>query len=656
MRKAARSLLARLHAAGVLVPLTYGLAAAALYGSTLNIFFMSDDFEFLKIVTAAKSPLVIFEPLVGRCIRPLVVLMYYVCYKTFGFAPWSYHVATLVPHVLSSWLVYLVARRLGGAGSDLWAFLAGLLFVAFSGHSEAVAWPAGIADPILTVCLLTAFICYLRALQPGASKLWLAPMFAATLIGTLAKELWVVFPGIVAAHLVAFGTWRDPQTRLRSVGALAGMSALVGTYLLLRQTVFGSVTGGYAGLGLSFEAGIFVTQARAFVIRCFAPATVYLAHAMALRLDLFVWIAGAAWLAWRTRGASARVLAFCALAMICALVPVLPLTISIATTESERFVYLPTVFSCILLVWAFASVAPSRTLAVVACVLAIAVHAARLDKMNQRWQDAGLLTRNIVDSYADLVRQHDPRRIAAVFALNVPDNVSGAYVYRNGLLSSIEMFKPDLAPHSRIPTVVASHSIGSVNDDIRIEQLAERRFRLDLGPTNRFILPVIPPGVQYALTSQSPHGYDLLLGESTDSSLVLYFTRDRMALVGVVDASGTPFGSVDRPAEGAVCSGQSIQFQGWALDNGEISRLVFERVDSDSAITRIGESPRGALARPDVARAFPAYPGAERSGWAFDVPCASTSAESGAMRVRITAYDNAGNHTVIGERVIRRGS
>jgi hypothetical protein len=649
----------RLHQAGIFVPLVYSVVAAVLFGSTLNIFFMSDDFEFLKIVTAAKSPLVIFEPLVGRYIRPLVVLMYYVCYKAFGFAPWSYHVATLVPHVLSTWLVYLVARRLGGAGSDLWAFLAGLLFLAFSGHSEAVTWPAGVADPILTVCLLAALLCYLRALDPGRSPWWLAAMFASVAIGSLAKELWVVFPGILVAHAVTFGVWRDALTRRRAAVAIGGLTGLVGGYLLVRHVVFGSVTGGYSGLGLSIEAGIFAQQARAFVVRCFAPAMIWPAHAMSLRLDLVAWIAAAGFIAWGVRGRPARVLAFCALAMICSLAPVLPLTISIATTESERFVYLPTAFSCILLVWVCASTLRPWALAVIACLVAIAVHTIRLDVVNARWHASGTLTKNIVDSYADLVREHDPRGTTPVFLLNIPDNVSGAYVYRNGFVSALEMFHPDLTPVSRSPTVIASHSIGSADEEMRLDRLGERRLRLDLGPMNRFILPSLPQGVQYRIESQSPHGYQLQMGESTSAHLMLYYARGRLASAGLFEAQGTPFGAVDAPPDGASCTGASIQFHGWALDNREVARVVFERVDdgdpqAPASADLIGELPRAALPRPDVAKVFGTYPGADRAGWMFEVPCRHQSRDT-AMRVRVTAHDREGNRAVIGERVIRIG-
>jgi hypothetical protein len=194
---------------------------------------------------------------------------------------------------------------------------------------------------------------------------------------------------------------------------------------------------------------------------------------------------------------------------------------------------------------------------------------------------------------------------------------------------------------------------------MRIAHLGERRVRLDLGPTNRFILPTLPAGVQYRFESQSPHGYQLQMEESTSAALLLYYATGRLESAGIVEARGSPFGAVDAPADGSVCTGKSIQFLGWALDNQEVARIVFERTDtidakppSDAGL--IGELRRGELARPDVAKVFGSYPGADRAGWMFDVPCAARGTGS-SMRVRVTAQDHAGNRTVIGERLIRAG-
>jgi len=646
------------HAAGVLVPIAYLLIGAALYASTLDIFFMSDDFEFLTIVASAQSVSVIFEPLVGRYVRPLVVLMYYVSYHTIGLAPWGYHVSTLLPHFIAAWLVYLVARRLGGDDDHLWAFLSGLLFLVFSGHSEAVTWPAGIADPILTVFLLTAFLCYLRALQPGASARWLAGMFAAVLVGTQAKEMWVVFPGLLVVHALAFGVVGDPPARRRAFIAVAGTSAMVAAYLAMRHLVFGSVAGGYAGLGSSLEAGVFDEQARAFLLRSFAPATPRIVHGMVRGLDLILAPLGLLLLAWSARGRTARVLIFSGLALVVALAPVLPLTISISTTESERFVYLPSAFSCIFLVWAIRAVLSRRALAVAACTLVIVVHAAALARANTRWEASGALTRSIVDSYAEAVLEHDPDGAAAIFILNLPDNVGGAYVFRNGFYPAVQLVRPDVGPRTGRTFPLATQSVGSFGDEVRVTKTGDRRFTIDLG-SNLLSQPQLLSSFYYRILSQTPGSYEVEFGESIASALVLYLTRGRLELAGTITGPGLPFGTVDIPADGASCEGDSIRFAGWALDNEGVARVTLSAIEPDASAAR-GTSALLADAvwvpgeRPDVARIFAGYPNADRASWEFQVPCARAARNpAGTMRVRVVAQDVGGRETLIGERTVR---
>ena len=652
--------LERMHAAGALVPIAYFSIGAALYASTINIFFMSDDFEFLKIVAPAQSVSVIFDPLVGRFVRPLVVLMYYVNYHAFGLAPWAYHLSTLLPHFLNAWLVYLVARRLAGPGFDLWAFLSGLLFLVFAGHSEAVSWPAGIADPILTVCLLSAFLCYLRALEPGASALWLVGMCASIVVGSLAKELWVVFPGLLAAHIVSFGMLAARPARRRALTALAATSTLVAIYLVMRHVVFGSVAGGYAGLGSSLAAGIFVEQARAFFVRSFVPPTVYLADEFVRLLTVILPAATFLMLAWLARARTARVLVFSALALVIALVPVLPLTISISTTESERFVYLPSAFSCIFLVWAIKTVLSRRTPALLACALVIAVHAIRLVHANTQWQVAGALTKSIIDSYADAVLAHDPHGKASIFVLNLPDNAAGAYVFRNGFLSGVQLVRPDVAAWAARTGIIATQSVGAFGDPAYITNLGNGRFRVELLSTNRIIQPEIHSGPHYRIESQAPASYDVQFQPSVGAGLPLYLTRGRLKAADIFRKPSLPFGAIDLPSDGASCDAGSIRFMGWALDDEGIARVVLQHVEPDGsgavrAPTVLGQvvwpTPH---ARPDVAQAFADYPDAHHPGWTYLVSCArAVTTPAGDMRVRVIAYDKGGREAVIGERVVR---
>jgi len=666
------------------VLLAYIVIGVAMYWAALGAFFVSDDFEFLTIVASAKSWLVIFEPLVGRFVRPLVVLMYYACYKLFGLVAWPYHAATLLPHLASAFLVYLLGLHLFGgpersalrtpeAGTPIspisptspkpgdtrahfLAFLAGLFFLVFSGHSEAVAWPAGIADPIVAVCLLLSFLFYLRATAPGAPVRWVVFSYLAMLGAVLTKEIWVTFPGILFAHAVLLGR-RDGQARRRAAILILATGATLVIYLVMRQTVFGSVTGGYAGLGTSFGTDLWLTQVRAFVLRCFVPAGPW-AVRLWQRLDLVIWPMVVIVLWWRVRGRDARVVLFTAGAMMLALAPVLPLTISVATTESERFTYVATVFSCLLVVAAASAVLRHRLVVAAACGLLMAWHGVVLVQNTIRWREAGQMARGIIDTFAAGVRRYDPDHRQPIFLLNLPDNLMGAYVYRRGFYPAIQLFAPDVADSTARTFGIATNSFGRLRDRSAAAQTGPNRFTLDVSP-GRLIQPEIPSSSWYRIVSQTPTSYEAEFSDVVTSALVFHTTGGHVEYLGTTRSRGLPFGALDIPADGAACAGTTLRFSGWALDNQSVARVVVDVVDVVGAAggTRsLGDATFASDSRPDVQAIYGWLPNSRRAEWNYLLPCSLVGAAPGReLRVRVTAIDSEGQRADLGTRLVKGG-
>src|SRR5262245_26608714 len=132
----------------LLVALLYLLVGIAAYARIIGSFFVSDDLTYLELMSTAWSPLVALLPLAERYFRPLVVLVYYVNYQMFGMSPASYHLSLVLMNIINAWLVFLLALRLLPAEGWLAAAAAGLLFLVFGGHAEAITWIAGMADPL----------------------------------------------------------------------------------------------------------------------------------------------------------------------------------------------------------------------------------------------------------------------------------------------------------------------------------------------------------------------------------------------------------------------------------------------------------------------------------------------------------------------------
>jgi hypothetical protein len=629
---------------------TYAIVAVLAYWYSLRAFFVSDDFEFLSIVASARSWLVIFEPLVGRYVRPLVVLTYYVCYRIFGLAAWPYHLASLLTHLAATCLVYLVGLRLfAGPQARFLAFLSGLLFLVFSGHSEAVAWPAGIADPILTVFLLISFLCYLRASEPQAPGRFVVLAFVAMLGAVLAKEAWVTYPGIVLAHALLLGS-AEPRARRRAAILVAATGATVIVYLAMRQFVFGSITGGYSGLGTSFGTSLWFAEVRAFVLRSFVPSGTW-AVRIWRRLDLIVWPLIAGILLWRIRGRDGRVVLFTAVATILALLPVLPLTISVSTTESERFTYLATVFSCLLVVGATAAVLRQRALVIVACGVLMLWHGIVLARNTVRWHEAGEMAHAIIDTYATTVRLRDPGNRQMIFLLNLPDNLMGAYVYRRGFYPAVQLFAPDVAATSGRLVQIASNSFSSLDGRTAASRMSPNRFALDVAP-GRFLQTEISSSMWYRTVSLDPASLTVEFTDSIKSALVLHTTAGRIHYVGTAQSKGLPFGFVDTPPGNAVCDAAALRLSGWALDDSAVARVEIATAGIDG-VTSLGEAVWDADARPDVASLLPWFPNSRRAGWHFVLPCAAVRrAGDHEVRVEITAIDSDAQGALLGTRLV----
>ena len=641
---------ARLGYHGVILA-GYLAVAVALYWRALGAFFVSDDFEFLSGAVSSSSWWG-DHPDAVRFIRPLVSLAYVVCYRLFGLDPAPYHVAVLLIHVFNAWCVTRLAERLLPGRPRLLALLAGVLFLVFSSHSEAVAWVAGVADPILTALALPALLAYLRALDPGSSRGWMAVSIALMLAGALAKESWVVLPPIVLVHAILFVGPSAVPRRRAAVIAGSGLLA-VAAYLALRSAVLGSVTGGYAGLGSSLSSGTFVDTARAFVLRCFIPGGLRALAIWEQRLDLFVWPALAVALAIAGRGRGARVALFAAAAMLLALAPTLPLTISIVNTESERFTYLPTAFSCLLVVAAGHALLRRRELVAVACIPLVAWHAVVMVRNTTRLRAAGEIARGIVDSFAGIVRAHAGDRPQPVFLLNLPDNLGGTYVYRRGFYPAVALFAPDVAAIGARTVGVATNALGSRADRATVRRTGDRRFVVEFD-TPSIVQPQIGSSVWYRIAAQTPMTYEIEFADTVREGLVIYTSGGRIASAGAVNGAGVPFGTLEIPQDGEACRGSSLRFSGWALGEYGVETVALEVVDDGREPRPLGEARWVTGTRPDVTSRFDWLPNAQRAEWDYDLPCAGvTGAPGGAMRIRATAIDRRGQRTELGTRLVK---
>ncbi len=103
------------------------------------------------------------------------------------------------------------------------------------------------------------------------------------------------------------------------------------------------------------------------------------------------------------------------------------------TRRVSVFLYLPSAFACLLLVYVVSVGILNVGVRTAVLVILVVVHGVILQWVNARWITASHLTEQI----ALEVGRADPERTAI---LNLPDNFRGAYVFRRGLDDATTLF------------------------------------------------------------------------------------------------------------------------------------------------------------------------------------------------------------------------
>ncbi|HEV2764267.1 MAG TPA: hypothetical protein VGV38_14895, partial [Pyrinomonadaceae bacterium] len=404
------------------------------------------------------------------------------------------------------------------AGRRWLAYASALVFLLHPSHTEAVSWISGRADLLSTLfCLLAllAFLSHART-RRRASLVFALVAFALAL---LSKEAALCFPLLAALAGIYFGresdgsdTTSDPaptprpapskhagpkpaspkralpetlrRTVLRTLKA-AWLSSLpficvLLLYVAARAYALGALVGGYgAGRHLYLTHGVVASQLLRAALRLLFPANALRSlpflesralspTLIALGVALLVTSA----LVFRRAGSRRALVHFLrrnkllwllfALSLA-ALLPALNLRINVYDTQGERFLYLSSAFFSVALALALTKAArrrPRLSTAALACLLLL--YALGLRQTNRTWREASQLSRSLVEDATRLSARAD------VLLLNAPDNLRGAYVFRNGFDHALRTLQ-DAKTFGRVG-VAAVHDTQSREDAAELKE------------------------------------------------------------------------------------------------------------------------------------------------------------------------------------------
>ena len=200
------------------------LAAAALlaYQPAWNGDFLWDDEghvtrETLRPVSGLAQ--IWFSPGATQQYYPVLHSAFWLFHQVWGSAPLGYHLANILLHATSAYLLFVLLRRISVPG----ALLAAFAFALHPVHVESVAWISELKNVLSGVFYLAAALFYLRYDASRERRTYVAALGFFTL-AVLSKTVTVTFP----AAMLAILWWRRGSLQLRRDIAPLGPFAAIG--------------------------------------------------------------------------------------------------------------------------------------------------------------------------------------------------------------------------------------------------------------------------------------------------------------------------------------------------------------------------------------------------------------------------------------------
>lgn len=401
-----------------LIALALVVIALLLHAPVLGLTFFSDDFSVIHRIGVQG------DLGTGSFFRPLPDWTLYLNHIITGPSPSGFRVVNVFLLGFNAWLVYLLGRNLMADGhSTRWspALAAALLFVCYPFHNEPQLWIIGRSTAMATMFTLLGLV-----VATGRTSL-INKCISVGLCGALGAmcyELALLLPLLLT--VLVFIT---PKQERRTWWAMVFIaSAVAGSNLLLRSVFTGNVANDYGASFFSRDITSYITMSAKVFGRLFVPPYPD-GRVQLVRFAIMAAIVSALCIPLLRQMRNDRNKRLITLALL-ALVVVACGTgiiggVSTRTSESDRFLYLPSVFLCLLVSMAlFALPRPGLRFG---AVLALSVGGASEMRQNHaNWTAAsGTITQIIRATPEAPILGH-------LFVHGLPGDHNGAFIFRHG--------------------------------------------------------------------------------------------------------------------------------------------------------------------------------------------------------------------------------
>jgi hypothetical protein len=389
----------------------------------LSVGLLSDDFV---LVARAHSGVLVDAN--WDFLRPFPIGIWGVLIQLSGATtiPVVLHAMNIGLHGVNAWLTGILATRFGLDSRS--ALLAGILFLVFPASVEPVVWASGVFDVLLVTLSLAAGIAITSATNRNAHTIAVAILTIAALA---TKETAVVLPA-----LLAIAAYASPNVTLkRAAKPIAASIVLVGLYVVVRVAAgFGTAPPsgeftGYAakelfsrplgGLGLPFHIEVL-------------SAHRWIPYALALYWPA-LFLSSAA--RWHENERDGRTILALAAWIIVSVAPLATMLYVADDLQGARYLYIGTVAWSVIIVVLLQRVQPALRLVAIMPLLVVFAFATRAHQST--WAAAAVERDRVLDAYRNSRVECSPTEIRGL-----PDQIRGAYVFRNGAPEAIASVTP----------------------------------------------------------------------------------------------------------------------------------------------------------------------------------------------------------------------
>jgi hypothetical protein len=391
-----------------------------IYIPVINNNFAADDFQVVHRVAIQGK---IF---VNGFFRPLSDITLYVNYWLDSLNPASFRITNILVHACCSFLVYHLARRLGGYvftihNVNLFSWVSAVLFLTYPFHNESVVWVVGRASILAAFFGLACLLVVVSDINSYAKRI-LAGLFY--LIGLFAYESIFFIP-----LMVMILQYKQKSSYRTWLSWLFVFTIALVIHFMLRIQYSGGIAGNYGEIVWNPDPFRYVNNLMKILGRMFLPPMDSSTTLTILfSIIMIVYITNKLIRKYsRGKPIFSKIEVGIILLLFVSLIIPVSFAISTRTSEGDRLLYFPSLFFCMLIGYLIVEKIRKKNLRNLVFLACIVYNIVFLQINNFNWRTASSHTNSILSQVTKLRDSAGPRML-----INLPGEYKGAYIFRNG--------------------------------------------------------------------------------------------------------------------------------------------------------------------------------------------------------------------------------